>query len=42
MTIARSPQAFKRAIPELLRAAGDELTSFCRTLRTELLQHLSA
>jgi transposase len=36
LTIARSPQAFKRAIPELLRTSADELTSFCQTLRTEL------
>lgn len=40
--IARSPEAFKRAIPELLRMSGDELTAFCQTLLTELLQHLSA
>lgn len=42
LTIARSPEAFKRAIPELLRTAEDELTSFCQTLLTELLQHLKA
>jgi len=40
--IVRSPEALKRAIPELLRVAGDELTSFCQTLLTELLQHLRA
>jgi len=28
--IARSPEAFKRAIPELLRTSGDELTAFAR------------
>ena len=42
LTISRSPEAFKRAIPELLRTDGDELTSFCQTLLTELLQHLGA
>jgi len=42
LTIARSPEAFKRAIPELLRTSADELTSFCQTLLTELLQHLGA
>jgi transposase len=42
LTIARSPEAFKRAMPELLRTSADELTSFCQTLLTELLQHLKA
>ncbi|MCX5540539.1 hypothetical protein M3A49_13720 [Paraburkholderia sp. CNPSo 3076] len=42
LTIARSPEAFRRAIPELLRTSADELTSFCQTLLTELLQHLAA
>ncbi|RKE25658.1 transposase [Paraburkholderia sp. BL23I1N1] len=41
-TISRSPEAFKCAIPELLRTAGDELTAFCQTLLSELLQHLTA
>jgi len=40
--ISRSPEEFKRAVPELLRANADELTSFCRTLLTELLVHLRA
>lgn len=30
----RSPEAFKRAIPELLFTSADELTSFCQTLLT--------
>lgn len=42
LTIASSPEAFKRAIPELLSKSGDELTSFCQALLTELLQHLHA
>jgi transposase len=42
LTISRSPEAFKRAIPELLSNSADELTSFCQTLLTELLQHLHA
>jgi transposase len=42
LTISRSPEAFKRAIPELLSESADELTSFCQTLLTELLQHLQA
>ena len=42
LTISRSPEAFKRAIPELLRTSADEMTSFCQTLLTELLQHLHA
>jgi len=29
-------------MPELLRTSADELTSFCQTLLTELLQHLRA
>jgi transposase len=40
--ICRSPEEFKRAVLELLRASADELTSFCRTLLTELLVHLRA
>jgi transposase len=40
--ISRSPEEFKRPVPELLRASADELTSFCRTLLTELLVHLRA
>ncbi|SIT50696.1 transposase (fragment) [Paraburkholderia piptadeniae] len=42
LTIARSPEAFKRAMPELLRTSADELTLFCQTPLTELLQHLKA
>lgn len=41
-TISRSAEAFKRAIPELLRTSADELTAFCQTLLAELLQHLTA
>jgi transposase len=41
-TISRSPEAFKREIPELLSKSADELTSLCQTLLTELLQHLHA
>lgn len=40
LTIARSPEAFKRAMAELIRTSADELTSFCQTLLAELLQHL--
>jgi transposase len=39
---SRSPEEFKRAVPELLHTTADELTSFCRTLLTELLVHLRA
>ncbi len=42
LTISRSPEGFKRAIPELLSKSADELASFCQTLLTELLQHLHA
>ncbi|CAB3807271.1 hypothetical protein LMG27177_06296 [Paraburkholderia fynbosensis] len=40
--VCRSPEEFKRAVPELLRASADELTLFCRMLLTELLVHLRA
>lgn len=40
LTIARTPQAFRRSIPDRLREADDELTAFCRSLITELQQHL--
>ncbi|MGU7771598.1 IS110 family transposase [Burkholderia sp. MR1-5-21] len=42
LAIARSPEAFKRAMPQLLSTSADELTSFCQTLLTESLQHLKA
>jgi transposase len=42
LAISRSPEALKRAMPEILHTSADELTSFCQTLLTELLQHLSA
>lgn len=42
LTIFRLPEAFKRAIPELLSKTADELTPFCQTLLAELLQHLHA
>jgi transposase len=42
LAISRSPEAFKRAVPELLRSSADELTPFCQTLLTELLEHLRA
>lgn len=42
LTISRSPEAFMRAIPDLLSKSADELTSFCQTLLTEMLQHLQA
>ena len=40
--ISRSPEEFKRAVPELLRTSADELTSLRRTPLTELLVHLRA
>lgn len=42
MAIARSSQAFKRAIPSLLAQAEGELTSFGRTLALELVQQIDA
>ncbi|MDR7010060.1 transposase [Paraburkholderia strydomiana] len=42
LAISRSPEAFKRAVPEPLRSSADELTPFCQTLLTELLEHLHA
>ncbi len=42
LAIPRSPEAFRRAIPEWLRTNADELTSFCQTLLAKLLQHLRA
>jgi len=33
LIIARSPQAFKRAIPTLLGNEGSELTAFCQALQ---------
>jgi transposase len=42
ITIAQSPAAFKRALPEILKQCDDELTSFCQTLMTELLQEVHA
>lgn len=42
LAITRSPEAFKRVMPQLLSTGADELTSFCQTLLTELLRHLKA
>jgi transposase len=39
LTVAGSLQT---CIPDLLRTSADELTAFCQTLLTELLQHLTA
>lgn len=38
ITIAQSPEAFKRAMPAILAQVDGELTTFCRTLITDLLQ----
>jgi transposase len=40
LTIARSPQAFKRAIPLLLAQAEGELTSFCQALVMEVVEQI--
>ena len=40
ITIAQSPEAVHRAMPEILKACEGELTVFCRTLVTELLQQV--
>jgi transposase len=40
ITIAQSPAAFRRAMPEILKHCEGELTSFCQTLITMLLQQL--
>jgi transposase len=42
LIIARTPQAFKHAIHEVLSNEGSELTAFCQALLTEMLQHLQA
>ena len=42
LIVARSVQAFKRAIPALLSNEGSELTTFCQALLTDMLQHLQA
>lgn len=41
-TIAMSAEAFRRAIPALMRTSGDEVASFCQTLLAKLLQRLRA
>lgn len=42
VTIAQSPGAFKRAMPEILAQCDGELTSFGRALMTDLLQAVEA
>jgi transposase len=42
LTISMSAEAFRRAIPALMRTSGDELASFCQTLLAKLLQRLRA
>ena len=40
ITIAQSPAALHRAMPQILKTCEGELTSFCQTLMTELLQQV--
>ena len=40
--MARSPRAFKQALPEILARCEGELTAFCQTLITELLEQFHA
>jgi len=40
LTISMSAEAFRRAIPALMRTSGDELASFRQTLLAKLLQRL--
>lgn len=42
ITIAQSPAAFKRAVPEILKECDGEITSFCQTLMMELIQQVHA
>lgn len=42
ITIAKSPAAFKRAMPEVLKECEGELTRFCQTLMMELFQEFNA
>ncbi|HET7088380.1 MAG TPA: IS110 family transposase [Anaerolineae bacterium] len=42
VTIAQSPVAFKRAVPGILKQCDGEVTGFCQTLMTELLQEVHA
>jgi len=42
LIIARTPQVFNRAIPDILGDESSELTAFFRSLLTEMLQHLKA
>lgn len=42
ITIAQSPAAFKRAMPEILKQCEGELTSFCQMLMMMLVQQVHA
>lgn len=42
ITIAKSPSAFKRAMPDILKECEGELTRFCQTLMLELFQEFHA
>jgi transposase len=42
IVMARSPQAFKQALPEILAKCEGELTAFCQTLMAELLGQFHA
>ncbi|MEC4723537.1 IS110 family transposase [Noviherbaspirillum sp. CPCC 100848] len=39
--ISQSPEAFKRAMPDILAQCAGELTPFCEALLTELLEQIS-
>ena len=40
--IPQSPEAFKRAMPDILAQCAGELTPFCQVLLNELLEQISA
>jgi transposase len=42
ITIAQSPAALKRAVPEILKECEGEITSFCQALKMELLEQVHA
>jgi transposase len=42
VTMAKSPEAFKRAVPRILSVCEDEVTSICQSMVLEIMQQIQA
>jgi transposase len=42
VTMAKSPEAFKRAVPRILSACEDEVTSICQSMVLDIMKQIQA